>query len=334
MTILNCYRTTMKILYIIPLAMMLSCCSSVRKQSTGSDEKLDNQLLKDVEVLSSDAYQGRKTGTKGAEMARAYIIERFKKLGLKSYPQHVNYAQEFTFNDRNSTKVNGTNVIGFIPGKGTNVIVVSAHYDHLGVIKNEVFNGADDNASGTAGLLKIAAYFSKNKPNNTIIFAAFDAEEMGLQGAKAFVGNPPVPINTIAIDLNMDMISHSDKGELYVCGTFRYPDLKQYIDTTRTDIKVSLGHDDPKLGHDDWTNQSDQGAFNVKNIPFLYFGVEDHKDYHKASDEYSTITKQFFSHAANAVLDVVKNIDKQTGLQQLLKNKMIMMDNPRKSERF
>ncbi|MFC1222996.1 M28 family peptidase [Pedobacter sp. BG31] len=324
----------MKILYIIPLAMMFSCCSSVKNQNNTASGKLDNQLLKDVEILSSDAYQGRKTGTKGAEMARAYIIERFKKLGLKSYPQHVNYAQEFTFNDRNGAKINGTNVIGYIPGKGTNVIVVSAHYDHLGVIKNEVFNGADDNASGTAGLLKIAAYFSKNKPNNTIIFAAFDAEEMGLQGAKAFVGNPPVPINTIAIDLNMDMISHSDKGELYVCGTFRYPDLKQYIDTTRTDIKVSLGHDDPKLGHDDWTNQSDQGAFNAKNIPFLYFGVEDHKDYHKASDEYSTITKQFFSHAASAVLDVVKNIDKQTGLQQLLKNKMIMMDNPRKSERF
>jgi Zn-dependent M28 family amino/carboxypeptidase len=324
----------MKILYIIPLAVMLSCCSSVKNQNNTASGKLDNQLLKDVEVLSSDAYQGRKTGTKGAEMARAYIIERFKKLGLKSYPQHVNYAQEFTFNDRNSAKVNGTNIIGYIPGKGTNVIVVSAHYDHLGVIKNEVFNGADDNASGTAGLLKIATYFSENKPNNTIIFAAFDAEEMGLQGAKAFVGNPPVPINTIAIDLNMDMISHSDKGELYVCGTFRYPDLKQYIDTTRTDIKVSLGHDDPKLGHDDWTNQSDQGAFNAKNIPFLYFGVEDHKDYHQATDEYKTITPAFFSKAAEVVLDVVKRIDAQTGLQKLLKDKMIMMDNPRKSERF
>lgn len=324
----------MKILYIIPLAMMLSCCSSVKNQSTTGNEKLDTQLLKDVEVLSSDAYQGRKTGTKGAEMARAYIIARFQKLGLKSYPQHVNYAQEFTFNSRNSAKVNGTNIIGYIPGKGNNVIVVSAHYDHLGVVKNEVFNGADDNASGTAGLLKIAAYYAKNKPNNTIIFAAFDAEEMGLQGAKAFVANPPVPVNTIAINLNMDMISHSDKGELYVCGTFKYPDLKQYIDTTRTNIKVILGHDDPKQGHDDWTNQSDQGAFNAKNIPFLYFGVEDHKDYHKATDEYSTITPAFFSKAAGVVLDVVKRIDAQSGLQQLLKDKMIMMDNPQKSQKF
>ena len=314
----------MKILYIIPFAMMLSCCSSVKNQSTAGSGKLDAQLLKDVEILSSDAYQGRKTGTKGAEMARAYIIARFQKLGLKSYPQHINYAQEFTFNSRGGAKVNGTNVIGYIPGKGNNVIVVSAHYDHLGMVKDEVFNGADDNASGTAGLMKIAAYFTKNKPNNTIIFASFDAEEMGLQGAKAFVANPPVPIGTIAVNLNMDMIGHSEKSELYVCGTYRYPNLKKYIDTTRKDIKVSLGHDDPKLGHDDWTNQSDQGAFNARDIPFLYFGVEDHKDYHKATDEYSTITKQFFSDAAVIVLDVVKNIDGQTGLQQSLKDKMIM----------
>ncbi|MFD2288362.1 M28 family peptidase [Pedobacter petrophilus] len=314
----------MKILYIIPLAMMLSCCSSVKNQTSTVTEKLDTQLLKDVEVLSSDAYQGRKTGTKGAEMARAYITARFQKLGLKSYPQNVNYAQEFTFNSRNGAKVNGTNVIGYIPGKGNNIIVVSAHYDHLGIVKDEVFNGADDNASGTAGLLKIAAYFAKNKPNNTIIFASFDAEKMGLQGAKAFVANPPVPIGTVAVNLNMDMIGHSEKAELYVCGTFKYPNLKKYIDTTRKDIKVSLGHDDPKLGHDDWTNQSDQGAFNAKDVPFLYFGVEDHKDYHKATDEYSTITKQFFSNAAATVLDVVKNIDQQTGLQQSLKDKMIM----------
>ncbi|WP_231491448.1 M28 family peptidase [Pedobacter sp. Leaf170] len=324
----------MKFLYLIPLAITLSCCSSVKNQGSTDSSKLDTQLLKDVETLSSDAYQGRKTGTKGAEMARAYIVERFQKLGLKSYPQNINYAQEFSFNSRGGTKVNGTNVIGYIQGKTSNVIVVSGHYDHLGVVKDQVFNGADDNASGTAGLLKIAAYFAKHKPTNTIIFAAFDAEEMGLQGAKAFVANPPVPIETIVVNLNMDMISHSDKGELYVAGTFKYPSLKKHIDTNRKDIKVSLGHDDPKLGHDDWTNQSDQGAFNAKNIPFLYFGVEDHKDYHKATDEYQTITKQFFSNAANVVLDVAKSIDNQSGLQQLLKDKMIMMDNPRKQEKF
>ncbi|WP_316802847.1 M28 family peptidase [Pedobacter nototheniae] len=312
----------MKILYIIPLALMLSCCSAVKNQN-GTPQNLDNQLLKDVQTLSSDAYQGRKTGTKGAEMARAYLVDRFIKLGLKSYPANVNYAQEFTFKSKGAT-INGTNIIGYIPGKSDNVMVISAHYDHLGVVKDVVFNGADDNASGVAGLLKIAAYFSKNKPNNTIIFASFDAEEVGLQGAKAFVSNPPVPINTISINLNMDMISHSDKAELYVCGTFKYPELKKYVVNNNPKIKVLLGHDDPKLGHEDWTNQSDQGAFNSKNIPFLYFGVEDHKDYHQSTDKFETITQSFFNDAANAVLDVAKNIDRQTGLQLSLKNKTMM----------
>nr|WP_199158939.1 M28 family peptidase [Pedobacter sp. ASV2] len=314
----------MKILYIIPLALMLSCCSSVKNQQ-GTAQNVDNQLIKDVQVLSSDAYQGRKTGTKGAEMARAYIVDRFIKLGLKSYPANVNYAQEFTFKSKGAT-VNGTNIVGYIPGKSGNVVVISAHYDHLGIVKDVIFNGADDNASGVAGLLKIAAYFSKNKPNNTLIFAAFDAEEVGLQGAKAFVSNPPVPINTISLNLNMDMISHSDKGELYVCGTFKYPELKKYVVNNNPKIKVLLGHDDPKLGHEDWTNQSDQGAFNSKNIPFLYFGVEDHKDYHQSTDKFETITQSFFNDAANAVLEVAKNVDRQTGLQLSLKNKTMMQN--------
>ncbi len=321
----------MKILFIIPIALFLSCCSSVKNQNVSG--KLDKQLLTDLEILSSDAYQGRKTGTPGAEMARTYIKERFTKLGLKSYPQNVNYAQEFTFKD-NGKDVNGTNIVGYIEGKTANVMVVSAHYDHLGVIDGEIFNGADDNASGTAGLLKIAAYFAKHKPTNTIIFVAFDAEEWGLRGAKAFVANPPVNINTIFVNINMDMISHNDKDELYVAGTFKYPNLKKYIDTTSAGIKVLFGHDEPSMGHDDWTNQSDQGAFNAKDIPFLYFGVEDHKDYHKATDEFKTINQVFFSKAAEVVLETVKNIDQQSKLQKDLKDRLIMKDGPYTKEKF
>ncbi|MNY50501.1 hypothetical protein D3C86_1860090 [compost metagenome] len=82
-----------------------------------------------------------------------------------------------------------------------------------------------------------------------------------------------------------------------------------------------FGHDDPKLGKDDWTNQSDQGAFNAKNIPFLYFGVEDHKDYHKATDEYRNINKTFFINASNAILEIINNIDKEKDIQQLFHEK-------------
>ena len=311
----------MKSFLLLPLAILLSS-SSVKKTDAQADS---SQLLKDVETLSSDAYQGRKTGTKGAEMSRAYISGRFKEIGLKAFSSTPAFEQAFSFKRASAAEVKGINMIGYIQGKTDNVIVISAHYDHLGIVKDEVFNGADDNASGVGGLLKIAAYFAKNKPNNTLIFAAFDAEEMGLQGAKAFVNAPTVALAKIKMNINMDMIAHNDKGELYACGTFKYPELKKYFTLKSPDLKVLFGHDDPKLGRDnDWTDQSDQGAFNAKNIPFLYFGVEDHKDYHKASDEFQNINKVFYTSAVDAILEITNNIDKERDIQQIFKEKLQM----------
>jgi Zn-dependent M28 family amino/carboxypeptidase len=297
---------------LFSLALLLSC--STVKNTAGTAK--DQQLLSDVEILSSDAYMGRKTGTKGAEMARTYLNNRFKAIGLKSFPELQGYEQSFSF-ETSSGAIAGKNMIGFIQGKSDQVMVISAHYDHIGVIKDEIYNGADDNASGVAALLKFAAYYQQHPPNHTLVFAAFDAEEMGLQGSKAFVAQPPVSLDKIKLNINMDMISHNDKGELYACGTFKYPTLKNYFYTTNPDLKVLFGHDDPKLGKDDWTDQSDQASFNNKNIPFIYFGVEDHKDYHKASDEYQNINKKFFIDASNAILEIINNLDKERDIQQL-----------------
>ncbi|PST82101.1 peptidase M20 [Pedobacter yulinensis] len=312
----------MKSYLLFSFALLLSC-SSVKQ---GHQSKENEQLLKDLEVLSSDAYEGRKTGTKGAEMARHFISTRLSKLGLKSYNEQVPFIHEFSFNDRQGKKTTGKNVVAYIPGKSESVIVISAHYDHLGVRENKIFNGADDNASGVAALLKFAAHYAKgrNQPNHTLVFAAFDAEEMGLQGAKAFVASPPVPLDKIVLNINMDMIAHNDKSELYACGTFKYPELKPYLVTTVPDIKVLPGHDDPKMGQDDWTNQSDQGAFNAKNIPFIYFGVEDHKDYHKETDEFQHINQVFYSKAADAILEIIGRIDSGTTLQSIFRGKLQM----------
>jgi Zn-dependent M28 family amino/carboxypeptidase len=311
----------MKLLLLLPFAVLLSC-STVKKTDA---QPGNTQLLKDVETLSSDQYQGRKTGTKGAEMSRAYISGRFKEIGLKAFSTTPSFEQAFSFKRGTAAEVKGINMIGYVQGKTDNVIVISAHYDHLGVVKDEVFNGADDNASGVGGLLNLAAYFAKNKPNNTIIFAAFDAEEMGLQGAKAFVANPTVAIEKIKLNINMDMISHNDKGELYAVGTFKYFELKKYFVIDNSSVKVLFGHDDPKLGrNEDWTDQSDQGAFNAKNIPFLYFGVEDHKDYHKASDEFQNINKSFYTDAVKAILNVSTNIDRDRDINQIFREKLQM----------
>lgn len=317
----------MKVYLLFPLIALLSCntIKNPGQAQTGQHfSKIEQQLLKDVEILSSDAYEGRKTGTKGAEMARAYLSTRFKQIGLKPIPSLVGYEQPFSFKNNKGVEIHGKNMLAYIPGKDQQVIVISAHYDHVGVMNGEVYNGADDNASGIAALLNFAAYYKKNQPNHTLIFAAFDAEEMGLRGSKAFVDKAPVPLEKIRMNINMDMISHNDKGELYACGTYKYPELKKYFITTDPKIKVLLGHDDPKTGREDWTNQSDQGSFNAKDIPFIYFGVEDHKDYHKASDEFQNINKKFFTDATASILEIINNIDKERNLQSIFREKLRM----------
>lgn len=311
----------MRIYVLIPLVMLFSCRSV---DSSNSSAQNAPQLFKDVKELSSDAYQGRRTGTKGSEMARNYIKKRFKSIGLAPFTALPNYEQEFSFIDNHKKTLKGYNVVGYVPGKTDNVIVISAHYDHLGVINNEIYNGADDNASGVAGLFKIAAFYSKTKPNHTMIFVAFDAGEQGWKGSAAFVKNPPVNLSKIKMNINLDMISHNDRGQLFAAGTYQYPELRKYMIHTVPGLRILFGHDNPQQKVDDWTYQSDQGAFDAVNIPFIYFGVEDHKDYHKATDKFENINQEFFVKAANAILEIVDNIDRERDLQSIFREKLQM----------
>lgn len=287
-------------------------CSASKPQS----------LLNDIKELSSDKYEGRKTATEGNRMAADYIIKRFKTIGLKSYNSSFKYPFSFKSGRKN---VRGTNLLAYIAGEKKDIIVISAHYDHLGIIEGKIYNGADDDASGVAGLLEIATWFKRNKPEHTLLFAAFDAEEMGLQGARAFVNNPPVDISLVKLNVNLDMVSHNDKGELYVAGTYYYPELKGYLITTNPIIKLLTGHDRPDLpSKDDWTNQGDHGAFHAKKIPFLYFGVEDHKDYHQPTDDFENINTGFYKDAVKCILEVIINYDQGKTLQKTFKNKKKM----------
>lgn len=271
------------------------------------------QLLKDVRTLSADKFEGRKTGTRGSRLAQFYIIDRFKQIGITPY--HNTYEYPFYFQEGNK-KVMGTNLFGYIPGKSSDVIVISAHYDHLGIGKpnvaqDSIYNGADDNASGVGTILALAAYFKKNPPKYTLLFVAFDGEEEGLQGSRAFVQQPPVPLGTIRLNINMDMVSHNDKNELYVAGSTPYPQLKKFIDAAaaQSSIKLLAGHDVSGSGSENWTNQSDQGPFHAQKIPFLYFGVEDHPDYHQLTDEYDHINHRFYYQAVRTILEMTKQID-------------------------
>lgn len=269
------------------------------------------QLLEDLGVLAHDSMEGRATGTPGGQRARSFMERSFRERGVQ--PFGASYLQPFTFTRRDA-QVDGANVVGFVRGSELpdRYIVVTAHYDHLGIRNGEIYNGADDNASGSAGLLALASRFVQDPPRHSIIFAAFDAEEMGLQGARAFVAAPPVPKQAILLNVNMDMIGRNDADELYVAGTHHYPDLLPFVRRIAATAEVTLipGHDRPGGdAGDDWTLLSDHGAFHAAGIPFLYFGVEDHADYHRATDTVEGIQPGFYVRAVRTVLAAIRLLD-------------------------
>ena len=276
-----------------------------------------DRLMAAVTALSDPKFEGRAAGSPGGLAARAWVLERMKGSGLQ--PVSGSYVFPFTFTRmRMSGRVEGSgaNVVGQCLGRDPKapVFVVSSHYDHLGVRDGVVYPGADDDASGVAVMLAIAEYCQRTPFSRTVVFAAFDAEEAGLQGAKSFMIAPPFPKERIALNVNLDMVSRNDKREIFIAGTHPWPQLKGPLEQVakRAPITVLFGHDKPVAiagGVEDWTNQSDHGPFNSAKIPFVYFGVEDHADYHKPTDTADKINRGFFVDVAETVLDAVLQLD-------------------------
>lgn len=264
-------------------------------------------ILTDVETLSADAMQGRAAGTPGGAMARAYIEKRLTGIGL-SFTE-----QPFTLKGR-SGEVRGVNILTRIEGRDAKapVIVVTAHYDHLGVRGGEIYNGADDNASGVAGLLAVAETLKAKPPKHTVLIVALDGEEQGLLGARWLADHMPVPLDRVGLNVNFDMLAKNTKNELYVSGAYAWPGLKPVLEAVaaKAPVKLRLGHDDPKLGKlDDWTSQSDHYAFHLKGVPWVYFGVEDHPEYHKPADDFATVPQDFFKRSVETVIAAVLAFD-------------------------
>jgi Zn-dependent M28 family amino/carboxypeptidase len=276
------------------------------------------KLLRDLETLSSDAMEGRLTGTPGSAKARAYIVQRFKEVGIE--PIGDSFERPFNFTGRgNNAERTGTNIIGVVRGRRepSKFIVVTAHYDHLGVRNGQTFNGADDNASGVAALIAVAERLVAEKPEHSILFAALDAEESGLNGARVLVKDPPVARAGIVMNVNLDMVARDAGNVLFAVGTHHYPFLKAYLtDVARPPVVLRLGHDtpnqpgakpDPKTA--DWTRDSDHFPFHEAGIPFIYFGVEDEEQHHKPTDDFETVTRDLFVGAANTILASIRKFD-------------------------
>lgn len=289
------------------------------------------QLLGDAKALSSPDMQGRAIGTPGGKKAREYLTARYAAIGLA--PVGDNFEHPFTYTPGRGIRfwrakfwqkpvpVEGANVLGMIAGSAdpTHYIVVSAHYDHVGVRDGKIYPGADDNASGVAAMLAIATYFKAHPPRHSILFAAFDGEERGLRGAHAFIGKPPVAFDSILVNVNFDMLSRSPVNEIYVAGLHANPQLRELVDAVRDTAEPMLlyGHDMPRPFWDtgDWTNQSDQGVFADRGVPFLYLGVDDHPDYHRPTDTFERLDQKFFTAVANTTVDLIVALDGASAAQ-------------------
>lgn len=318
---------SMKAILLIPVTcLLLSCSAQKNEQTVNIDEK---QLIEGIRTLSHDSLEGRNFASEGNKKGQLYLAERFENYGIEPWLE-TGYIQSFPellqgrarqmilpvenaaedFSNVPDTLVYGGNVLAKIPGKSADVIVISAHHDHLGIQDGEIYNGADDDASGASALPVIANYFKDKKPQHTLIFAEFDAEEKGSYGAKYFLKHFPEP-QKIKLNINLDMVSRNEKQELYACGTHHYPYLKSPLENISSPVTLVFGHDDPANEREDWTESSDHRVFHNKGIPFIYFGVEDHADYHTPNDDFENIDQRFYIGAIKLIIEAIEKLDKE-----------------------
>jgi Zn-dependent M28 family amino/carboxypeptidase len=281
--------------------------------------------MADVMLLASAPMDGRRTGTPGGRKARGWIASEFRAIGLEPAGE-TGYLQPFTFTHFSIKRLvlpgpaktqynDAANIVGRIDGSqaGARPIVISAHFDHLGRDGAAIFYGADDNASGVAVLLAVARHLRMDPLRHPTIVVAFDAEELGLEGSEAFVNARP-EARTAVVNVNFDMVSRNDRNEIFAAGTHHYPQFKPMLEEVRSRARVQVlfGHDRPiyrAAGVDDWTWMSDHYAFHSAGVPFVYFGVEDHADYHAPTDTADKIDRQFFGDVADMIVDAVRTFD-------------------------
>ncbi len=288
--------------------LLLTLLSAPCRGGAPDTDPLWQAAWQDVQVLAADQMAGRATGTAGSQAARDYLHQRFAALQLQ--PAGADFFRPFTFQQGFSER-QGVNVLGLRRGctYPDYFIVVTAHYDHLKPRADKIFNGADDNASGVAGLLYLAAQTLAQCPAYSYLFLATDAEELGLDGAKAFLAAPPVPRAQLLLNLNLDMISRGEQNQrLYLAGKKQLPQLSAFAAQATTSLKLTLAHDgrQSRLGRSsnaavDWANASDHAVFRRAGLPFLYFGVDVHPQYHTPQDDWQRIDPAYFRAALQLI---------------------------------
>ena len=277
-------------------------------------------LKKHIYHLADDKMKGRATGSAELEKAADYIESYFKKYKLVPKGE-IGYRQQFEAKVSRVPVLDSIrtaqNIIGFIDNGAPYTIVIGAHYDHLGLgdfggsrdtIINigHIHNGADDNASGVAGLLELARVYATNGivENYNFLFIAFSAEELGLLGSKYWTNHPTIPLSTIDWMLNMDMIGRYNKDNgLAIIGYGTSPSFPIIFKDITSDIKFNLSKDG--------NGGSDQTSFYKKNIPVLFFHTGGHDDYHKIGDDADKINYMALKSILELEIAVINNSMKE-----------------------
>ena len=291
------------------LVISFSCQKTI-KNTASIDPAIDSLLVKKhLYTLASDQMQGRKAGTPGIEKAASYIETEFKKIGLTFYDTLNSYRQTFTIKSKEGNKdITTSNIIGLLQGKSKKeeYVIISAHYDHLGVngaSGDSIFNGANDNASGVTGVLTLAKYFKeKNLNERTIIFVAFTAEEMGLVGSKYF--GKGIDASKYIAGINLEMIGKSPSfgpNSAWLTG-FDRSDFGQIIQNNLIGTGYQL-FPDPYLKYNLFF-RSDNASLARLGVPshsFSTTAIDIDKDYHQPSDEVETLNITVITQTINAV---------------------------------
>ncbi len=297
------------LLPIIGAALLSSCTATNNLSYEGKAFKsayasiTADELKKNLMVIASDEMEGRDTGSEGQKKAGRYMIDYYKSRGI-SYPEALgSYYQKIPkeqLKSRRATLPDSENILAFIKGteKPDEIVVISAHYDHVGMHDGVIYNGADDDGSGTVAVMEIAEAFQQAKkagagPKRSVLFLHVTGEEHGLLGSKFYSDNPVFDLKNTVVDVNIDMIGRSDaenegNNYVYVIGSeMLSSELKKINEAANKvthNLELNYKYDDPKDPNRLYY-RSDHYNFAKKGIPVIFFFDGIHVDYHKPTDD-------------------------------------------------
>lgn len=299
------------------IALHIPVAAQTEKYEEIASESLQREI---IEHLCDSVMEGRGSGTGGGMLARNYILNRFEQLDLK--PFYFRRQESFFYNE----KITMHNVMGVVPALGISdkYIVVSAHYDHLGVIKGKTYPGADDNASGVAALLTLAQMFSQMRqdgigPAVNILFVAFDGKEYSMAGSKRFIAELPMAPQDIVCEINMDILGSTlvpvrkNPEYLIVLGRNTLPEnMRNIVANCNWGRNLNLDIDFTFYGSDDFTKTiyklSDHYAFNQKGVPALFFTSGFHEHTLKTTDTPAIIDFHVLSKRTKLIFNTILGI--------------------------